>query len=196
MESDEKLKSVWSAVSDIGNEFKKQDVTNLFLRISRSAGHPFKKSTAGQYAYRFLEWARAAKVCGSESFGQFRVKVRLDFPYLIPADLTKPKARSGTLAAIEDEDYEIPILRLNALISDMMIGERLSDEDLQKVEDILKDLKGHGFIDDFVISLLEDTIKTAISSEDPEVRKLAGRFLNKLRKNYLRRKQIRLTEFS
>jgi len=194
-ENDDKLKFVWSAVSDLGTIFKKQDVTDLFVRISTSAGHPIKRSTAGQYAYRFLEWARAARLCGSESFGVFKVRSKFDdAPYIIPAALVKP--RTGTDEAYTERDLEVPILRLNALISDMILGERLGDEDLQKVERILSDLKGHKIIDDFIIDLLDDTIKTAISSEDDEVRRLAGRFLNKLRKNYLKEKQARLTEYA
>lgn len=195
-ESDEKLRFVWSAVSDIGDPFKKRDVTNLFLKISRSAGHPFKKSTAGQYAYRFLEWARAAKVCGSESFGQFRVKVRLDAPYTIPAEFAKPRNKPDTLRLLKSDSHEVLILRLNALIADMMSGEQLNENDLQAVDNILRNIKERGLIDRFIMDILEDTFNTAVRSNDPEVRKLAGRFLSRIRKKYFMKEQVQLTQFA
>lgn len=197
---DPRFRYVWAAicesVADRNGRFAKRQVTEFFLNVSRLSGHPFKKGSASTYTASFLGWAKAAGICEREKYGVYKVKRRYELLFQLPTGPSKmgkmdrwpPKQKEV------GADFEVPILRLNALISDLMANEN-NEDDLKRIDDLLRSLRGSGVIDEIAIDFLDDAIKTAISSEDSATRILVGKLLKRLRTRYLERPQLRLSVF-
>jgi len=197
---DPRFRYVWAAVcekADKNGRFAKRQVTELFMHISKLSNHPFQKGTADIYAATFLGWAKAAGVCESEKYGVYRVKSRYDLLFQLPTGQQKTGKTQRLNLSEKDAgaDFEVPLLRLNALISDIMANEN-DEEDLKRIDDLLKSLRGMGVINELAIDFLDDAIKAATSSQDFALRKLVGKLLKRLRTHYIEKPQSKLSEFS
>ena len=199
-EIDNRYRYVWSAVCNkIGDNFKKTDITDFFLRISDLTGDIYADSTAKGYSGTFLAWAKAAGVCKKIGSGKktiFTITNYFNYSYELPSEDTIETNTDEfkTIATSDTEDIKNELIKLHILTLDF-VSDMANDEDLIEIKQILHDIKEKQVVDELIIDMLTDDIEMALASHDPNVKTLLGKALIRLRKRYLANRKLTISDF-